>query len=171
VSVAVKGDPEITISDADRKVWFDTAMDLHQMQATANDVAELVQNAYAQFEQLQRQSRGQKLASGVQQSVEALQKEFDVLRRRVGLGGGPGGGGGFGGGTENVRGRIGQLKNAIQGSTALPTSTQLMQVREVKAALPLVIDQANGVAAKLPGLVKEMLGAGAIFPALKAVPK
>ena len=34
-----------------------------------------------------------------------------------------------------------------------------MQIREVKAALPLVIDQANAAAAKMPGLVKEMLGA------------
>jgi len=167
VSVAVKGDPEITISDADRKVWHGTAMDLHQVQAKANDAAELVQNAYAQFQQLQQQSKGQKLAAGVQQSVDALQKEFDVLRRRLGLAGG----GGFGANTENVRGRIGQLKNQIQGSTALPTNTQLMQVREVKAALPIVIDQANAVAAKLPGLVKEMLGAGAIFPALKPVAK
>jgi len=137
------------------------------VQAKANDAAELVQNAYAQFQQLQQQSKGQKLAAGVQQSVDALQKEFDVLRRRLGLAGG----GGFGGNTENVRGRIGQLKNQIQGSTALPTNTQLMQVRAVKAALPIVIDQANAVAAKLPGLVKEMLGAGAIFPALKPVAK
>jgi hypothetical protein len=35
----------------------------------------------------------------------------------------------------------------------------------------VVIDQANAVAAKMPGLVKEMLGAGAIFPALKPIPK
>jgi len=41
----------------------------------------------------------------------------------------------------------------------------------VKAALPVVIDQANAVAAKLPGLVKEMLGAGMIFPALKPISK
>ena len=46
-----------------------------------------------------------------------------------------------------------------------------MQIREVKAALPQVIDQANAAAGKMPGLVKEMLGAGAIFPALKPVPK
>ena len=47
---------------------------------------------------------------------------MEAVRRRLGLGGGQGGGGGFGGGTENVRGRIGQLKGAIMGSTALPTT-------------------------------------------------
>ena len=170
VSVAVKGDPEIAITDADRKIWFDSAMDLHQMQARANEAAELVQNANAQLQQLQQQSKGQTLAPTVKTSVESLQKEFEVLQRRLGLGG-TGGGGGFGGGNENVRGRIGHHKNAIQGWTALPTDTQLMQIREAKAALPLVIDQANAAAAKLPGLVKEMVGAGAIFPVLKPVAK
>ena len=56
-------------------------------------------------------------------------------------------------------------------ATSVPTNTQLMQIREVKAALPLVIDQANASVAKLPALVKEMLGAGAIFPAIKPVSK
>ena len=56
-------------------------------------------------------------------------------------------------------------------ATAMPTNTQLMQIREVKAALPGVIDQANAVVAKVPGLVKDMVGAGALFPAIKPVPK
>jgi hypothetical protein len=97
-----------------------------------------------------------------------LGKEMDSARRRLGL---MGGGGGFGGNPENVRGRIGQLKGAIIGSTAVPTNTQLQQIREAKAALPIVIDQANAIAAKMPGLVKEMLGAGAIFPTLKPITK
>jgi photosystem II stability/assembly factor-like uncharacterized protein len=173
VDVSVKGDPEIAITDADRKVWFDTAMDLHQLQEKANTVAELVQNANAQLQTLTQQTRGATLAPNVKTQLDAVTKDMEAVRRRVGLGGGgPGeGGGGFGGGNENVRGRIGQLKGSIMGSTSLPTNTQLMQIREVKAALPGVIDQANAVAAKLPGLIKDMLGAGAIFPALKPVGK
>ena len=46
-----------------------------------------------------------------------------------------------------------------------------MQIREVKAQLPGLIDQANAVVAKVPGLVKDMIGAGALFPAIKPVPK
>ena len=171
ITVAVKGDPEITISDADRKIWYDTAMDLHQLQTKANETAEMVQNANIQLTLLQQQTRNQTLAPAVKQSFDNVTKEMEAVRRRLGLGGGQGGGGGFGGGSENVRGRIGQLKGAIMGSTSLPTNTQLMQIREVKAALPQVIDQANAAAGKMPGLVKEMLGAGAIFPALKPVPK
>ena len=126
--------------------------------------------ANAQLQQLQNQTRNQTLAPNVKQSLDGVVKEMEVVRRRLGLGG-QGGGGGFGGNTENVRGRIGQLKGAIIGSTSVPTNTQLQQIREVKAALPVVIEQANAVAAKLPALVKEMLGAGAIFPALKPIAK
>jgi photosystem II stability/assembly factor-like uncharacterized protein len=173
VNIAVAGDPDIKISDADRKVWFDTAVDLQQLQQKANDAAELVQNANAQLQQLQQPTlqqptRNQSLAPGVKQSLDNMSKEMEIARRRLGL---TGGGGGFGGNPENVRGRIGQLKGAIIGSTSVPTNTQLQQIREAKAALPIVIDQANAIAAKLPALVKEMIGAGAIFPTLKPVGK
>ncbi|MFM8532062.1 MAG: hypothetical protein ACKOEC_00455 [Acidimicrobiia bacterium] len=56
-------------------------------------------------------------------------------------------------------------------STSMPTNTQMMQIREIKAALPGLIDQANAAAAKVPALVKELVGNGAIFPAIKPVPK
>jgi hypothetical protein len=133
----------------------------------------MVQNANAQLTLLQQQSKGQTLPATAKQNLDALAKEFEGLRRRLGLagGGGPGGGGGFGGGNENVRGRIGQLKGAVMGATMLPTNTQLMQIREVKAAFPVLIDQANSAVARLPALVKEMVGGGALFPALKPVPK
>jgi photosystem II stability/assembly factor-like uncharacterized protein len=174
VDVGVKGDPEISITDADRRLWQSAALDLHQMQAKANDVAEMVQNANAQLTLLQQQTKGVTLSASAKQSLDGLGKELETARRRLGLGGGGpggGGGGGFGGGNENVRGRIGQLKGAIMASTSVPTATQMMQIREVKAALPLVIDQSNAAVAKLPALVKEIVGSGAMFPALKAVPK
>ena len=46
-----------------------------------------------------------------------------------------------------------------------------MQIREIKAALPGLIDQANAVVAKVPGLVKDLVGNGAMFPAIKPVQK
>ena len=57
--------------------------------------------------------------------------------------------------------------DCIMGSSDI----QMMQVREVKAALPGLIDQANAVVAKVPGLVKDLIGNGSMFPAIKPVPK
>jgi len=42
IDVSVKGDPQIQITDADRKIWHDTAKDLHDLQGKANEVAEMV---------------------------------------------------------------------------------------------------------------------------------
>jgi photosystem II stability/assembly factor-like uncharacterized protein len=170
IDVVVKGDPEISITDADRRMWFDTARELHQLQSKANEVAEMVQNAFAQVQMIQQQTKDANLSANQKQQLDAVVKEFETVRRRLGLGQ-QGGGGGFGGGNENLRGRFGQLKGQIMGSTALPTNTQMMQVREVRAALPGLIDQANAAVAKVPGLVKDLIGAGAIFPAIKPVPK
>jgi len=170
IDVAVKGDALIEITDADRRAWHDTARDLHALQLKANDVAEMVQNAFAQVQLLQQQTRGQTLAPNVKQQLDNLVKEFETVRRRLGLGQ-QGGGGGGGGNTENLRGRIGQLKGQVMQSTAVPTNTQMMQVRDVRGQLPGLIDQANAVVAKVPALVKEMVGGGALFPAIKPVPK
>ena len=170
IDLTVKGDPEITITDADRRVWFDTARELHQLQAKANDVAEMVQNAFAQVQILQQQTRSANLAPNAKQELDNVVKEFEAVRRRLGLGQ-QGGGGGFGGNTENLRGRFGQVKGQVMASTATPTNTQMMQIREIRAALPGLIDQANAVVAKVPGLVKDLVGNGAIFPAIKPVPK
>jgi hypothetical protein len=62
IDITVKGDPEIQITDADRKMWHDTAADLHQLQGKATEAAEMVQTAYAQLTMLQQQTRGATLA-------------------------------------------------------------------------------------------------------------
>src|SRR5688500_8427119 len=170
IDVAVKSDPLIQITDMDRRTWFETARDLHDLQAKANDVAEMVQTAFAQVQLLQQQTRSQTLAPNVKQELDNVVKEFEAVRRRLGLGQ-QGGGGGFGGNTENLRGRIGQMKGQVMASTALPTNTQLMLIREMRAQLPGLIDQANAVVAKVPGLVKTMVGSGTLFPPIKPVPK
>ena len=48
-TVRVAGDPEIPISDADRKTMFDTATTLHRLQATANEAADAVRDLSSQI--------------------------------------------------------------------------------------------------------------------------
>lgn len=167
VNVTVKGDAAITISDADRRTWFDAAKGLHDLQTQANGAAETVQNASAQMRLLEQQTRSATIPPDVKKSMDTLNAELRRLRTRLGLGGGPGEGGGFGGGNENVRGRIGQLKGAIMGSTSTPTTTQVAQIREVRAALPKVLEDAEAAGKKMPGLVRDLIGAGVIFTPAK----
>ena len=164
VNVTVRGDADIRITDADRKTWFDTAKGLHDLQSEANAAAQVVQDASAQMTLLTQQTRNATIPPGVKSSMDSLTTELERLRRRLGLGGG---GGGFGGGAENVRGRIGQLKGAIMGSTSVPTTTQMAMIREVRAALPKVIEDANAAGRKIPGLVRDLIGAGVVFTPVK----
>ena len=161
VSVAVKGDPEITISESDRRTWFEAAKSLHDLQQQANGAAEIVQNASAQMRVLEQQTRGATLPPGVKKSMDDLSAELEGLRGRLGLAGG------FGGNPQNVRGRIGQLKGAIMGATAVPTVTQTAQIREVRAALPKVIEDASAAGRKMPALVRDLIGAGVVFTPVK----
>ena len=170
IDVAVKGDPDIRITELERRTWFETARDLHDLQQKANDVATMVQTAFAQVQLVQQQTRDSKLSGDAKTQLDNLVKEFETLRRRLGLGQ-QGGGGGFAANAENLRGRFGQLKGSVMAATAVPTNTQMMQIREARAALPGLIDQANTAVAKLPGLIKDLIGNGAMFPPVKPIPK
>jgi hypothetical protein len=166
VNVVVTGDRDIQITEANRRTWYDTAVSLHQMQRRANDVADVVNDAWTQFQSLQQQTKNRTVPDGLKSRMEALTKELEGVRRQLGLGGGGGpggGGGGFGGGNENVRGRIGQLKGSLMGSTALPTAVQLRQYKELQGALPKLETNAKAAAAKVAPLAKDLVNAGALF--------
>jgi hypothetical protein len=59
------------------------------------------------------------------------------------------------------------LKGAVMGATAVPTATQTAQVRELRAALPRVVDDANAAGRRVPELVRDLLSAGVIFTPVK----
>lgn len=159
VSIVVSGDRDIQITDADRRTWYETAMSLHDMQRQANRVAESVNEAWRQFDAMRGQLKGRSVPKELQARVDGLGKELEGVRRRLGLGGG---GGGFGN-TQNVRGRIGQLKGQIMASTSLPTDTQMRQYKELQAAWPQVEDEAKAAVSKVAPLARELVSAGLLF--------
>ena len=53
------------------------------------------------------------------------------------------------------------------GSTSAPTTTQTALIREVRAALPKVVEDANAAGRRVPELVRDLLSAGAIFTPAK----
>ena len=148
-TVRVAGDPDIQITDADRRTHHDTALALHEMQRTAGEAADAVTALGEQLRALRELvSRSAESPAAVKAALDDVDRRLAGLRRRLGVGGpGPGGGGGgfggFGGGQANVRGRLGQLKNQIMASTSLPTETQMRQAREAREDLAKAIEEAN----------------------------
>jgi hypothetical protein len=157
VTVVVTGDRDIQITDADRKVWHDTALALHQMQRRANDLADTVNDAWSQVQTLQQQTRNRTVPANAKGQLEAITKELEGVRRRLGLGGGGFGGGGFGGGNENVRGRIGQVKGGIMAATAHPTDVQMRQLKELQAALPKLEADVKTAVTKIAPLARDLV--------------
>jgi hypothetical protein len=166
-SFSLAGDPEIKISDEDRRVLFNTAMELHRLQKTANEGANALTRAGEQFAAAQRALRDNSGApEALKKGVEETDKKLEAVRRKFGIGGGGGGGGGMGGpggARENVRGQIGQLKNAVMASTSKPTDVQTKQAARLRGDLEKAIEEANAFLGGLPALYRE-LADKSIFP-------
>ncbi len=168
VNVRVEGDPDIQITDADRRTHFDTAMALHSLHGTMNEAADLVTDMDRQLTSVNDALKGQPSALGsLKSAIDDLKKQVDGLKPRLGVGDG----GGFGFNPANVRGRVGQLKGAIMGSTSLPTETQTRMIGETRTVSAKVIDEVNAAVGKFPALYKELANSG-IYPApLKPIGK
>ena len=168
-TVRVNGDPEMPMTDADRRTLHDTALGLHQLQQIANSAAEAVTTLGPQVQAAEAmlKAAGNGSATG---AIGDLNTRLADLRRRLGVGtggggqGGGGGGGGFGGQQQNVRGQIGQLKGQIMGSTSLPTTQQVRTAGELREDMLKLIQETNDLIASVPALY-DKLGAAGLKPA------
>jgi photosystem II stability/assembly factor-like uncharacterized protein len=169
VNVRVQGDPEIQITDADRKTHFDTVLALHTLQGTMNEAADVVLDMNKQITAINEALKGQSDVPGsLKATLDGLGTQVNDLRTRLGV---AEGGGGFGGGPTNVRGRVGQLKGQIMNSTSLPTETQVRVSGEVRTLASKVIDDVNAAVAKFPSLYKELAASGMYPMPLKPIGK
>jgi FlgD Ig-like domain len=165
-SVTVQGDPEIIISEDDRRAWFNSLMDLHKMQKTVNEAAEKVTTLNDRIKAMQQAVKDNANASAdLKKKVDDLAKKFAPVGRRFGVGeGNPFETGNFDRINENLRFRVGGLKGSIMGSTSRPTETQARQLPEARALLDKTVQEANTLLAEMAALSKEMAENG-IYPA------
>jgi photosystem II stability/assembly factor-like uncharacterized protein len=195
-SVRVNADPDMPITDAERRTWHDTAMSLHDMQKIANDAAAAVSALGSQVQAVEALSRSAtNVSAAAKAAITDAQTKLADLRRRLGLnpppaiapgseaapyeanqgpggagagagGGGGGGGGGFGGQQQNVRGQIGQTKGQVMGSTSMPTAQQIRIAGEQREDLTKVVADTNALIAAVPALY-DTLGAPNLKPAAR----
>jgi photosystem II stability/assembly factor-like uncharacterized protein len=170
VNVRVAGDPEIQITDADRRTHYDAALMLHTLQGTANEAADVVIDVDRQLKSIGDALKGQSnVPSSLTSTLADLTKQIETLRPKLGVQT-EGAGGGFGN-PNNVRGRVGQLKGAVMGSTSAPTETQTRMAGETGAALTKVIDEVNAVIGTMSTLYKELASSGMYPMPLKPIGK
>ena len=154
-TIAVRGDPEITIADADRKTYFDLQVELHRLHAQANETAEKLVEANDQLNAIRERMRDSTKASAAERTTwREFITPFDSARRAFGVAGG----GGFGG-PPNMRTLASGLKGQLMAATALPTATQIRRIEALRVDLPKAIAEANAVLARV-GEVRRTVAAG-----------
>ena len=167
-TVRVSGDKDMPMTDAERKTWHDTALNLHDLQRLANTAGETVNTLATQLTAAESlvKAASNAPASAKSALADANTKLAD-LRRRLGLNqpqGGGGGGGGFGGQQQNVRGQLGQVKGQLMGSTSMPTAQQIRIAGELREDMTKVIADVNELINAIPAIY-DALGASGVKPA------
>ncbi|MEW5917684.1 MAG: glycosyl hydrolase, partial [Gemmatimonadota bacterium] len=155
-TIAVRPDPEITIADADRKAWFDLQMELHRLQAQANEIAEKLVQANEQLSAARERMRDTtKVSAAERASWREFVTQFDSSRRAFGVAGG----GGFGG-PPNMRTLANGLKGQVMQVTALPTATQVRRIDALRVDLPKAIAEANAVLGRVSEIRRSVTAGG-----------
>jgi hypothetical protein len=154
-TIAVRGDAEIAVTDADRRLHYEAGMELHRLQSTANAAAERLATAYEQLAPVRAATRDTaKVPAAVLATWRTFSTQLDSLRRTFGVSGG--GGGGFAAQLASPRTRATRLKSAILGATAAPTATQMATLTQVREEIPRTVEQVSALLAQLPALWKAL---------------
>ncbi|HTL45941.1 MAG TPA: hypothetical protein VL262_16505 [Vicinamibacterales bacterium] len=149
----VTSDPQVVLTEAQRKQLFDEAMELHQLQKGATDAASRVTSLNRQTNEIAQSLESKSdVPAEVKTSFEAFRKEVNGMAPKYAAGGGRGG---FGRGNAEptVLGKLTQAKNGLMGGM-WPTEQTLKSYREAKAETPKAVADANALFAKA-----KMLGA------------
>jgi hypothetical protein len=100
--IKIVADPEIQMTDVQRKRYNDILMDLHDMQRKGAPVQQALNSLYSQMTDVAAKVKdATSMPAAVKTQFEAFNKEFDAVRVKFGVpqaagGGGRGGGGGAG---------------------------------------------------------------------------
>jgi hypothetical protein len=150
-------DPAIQMTDAQKKRYFEIAMDLHDLQRRGDQMAGALNPFYAQMtDAASKIGAASNVPSAVKAQFDMLNKDFDAVRVKFGVPQGAGGGGGRGGGggggrggggpsPENLAGRVAALKTQILAFWELPGDALLKQYGDLKIALPKAMAETNAL--------------------------
>ncbi len=171
-SIQIVMDPAVTLTGAARQRWNAILMDLHDVQRRGTQAQTQLGALDVQLrDAASKLNAAPNVPASVKGQFEALQKEFDAVRVKFGVGssdttaapaagrggggggrggrgGGRGGAAGGGGNSANLLERASTIKAAIGGIWELPSDAMMKRYTDVKVALPAAIAQANVVVAR-----------------------
>jgi photosystem II stability/assembly factor-like uncharacterized protein len=143
----VVADPEVTLTEVERKKMFDMAMEMHELQRRGTEAAAGMGPLNARLAELAKDvGTKAELPADLKAAVESLQKEVAALAPKLTLPavGGRGGGGRGGGAGDSLVARVGQAKTGLM-ATLPPTEITMRAYADAKAQLPKAIAEANSL--------------------------
>jgi photosystem II stability/assembly factor-like uncharacterized protein len=149
----VMSDPQVVLTDAERKKLFDMAMEVHELQRRATEAGAGVGSLNTRLPELSKEAQGKTdVPADLKTSIETLQKEVATLAPKLVLQGGGrgfgGGGGGRGGAAnDNLAARLALAKNGLMGGM-WPTETVMKAYADAKVDVPKAIAEANSLFAR-----------------------
>ncbi len=152
----VTADPEVALTQVERKKMFDMAVELHDLQRRAGGAGRNLTAIDRQLPELAKTIAGRTdIPADVKTSFEALQKESSALVTKLvppaGGRGGFQGGGGRGGADASLIGRLGTAKNVLMGGMPV-TSQALKAYDETRTQVPKALADADALVAKASAL-------------------
>jgi hypothetical protein len=148
----VTADPEVVLTDAERRKMFDMAMELHELQRRGTEAANAIVPLGPRMAELSKEIEGRTdLPADLKASFDAVNKELTALAPRISPPAGGRGGFGGGGAPTSPVARLAQAKNALMG-TMWPTEQILRAYTDSKAELPRLIAEAQGLLTKASAL-------------------
>ncbi|MEO6236362.1 MAG: hypothetical protein ABIQ52_05140, partial [Vicinamibacterales bacterium] len=147
--LSVAGDPDVALTEAQRKQLFEMAFEMHELQKRATHAAAGVASLTRQMTQLTTDIAAKTdVPADVKAAFESLKTDTAAMATKLPAGGGGGGRGGGGGGRgaadTSVMGRIGQAKNGASGGL-WPTSMTMKAYADAKVDGPKAIADANAL--------------------------
>jgi hypothetical protein len=151
----VMGDPEVVLTEAERKRMYDMAMELHGLQRRANDLIATVSPLNSQMAAVLKQVNAKTdIPADVKSQVETLSKDVAALATKLvpqGGGRGGGGGGGRGGADPSPVARAGQAKNGLMAGM-WPTQATMNAYNEAKTGMPVLFNDAAALVTRAQAL-------------------
>ena len=144
-------DPEVALTELDRRKMFDMAMEMHELQKRGAAIATSVQALQRQATEIASAIGGRSdVPADVKTSFEAFNKELTSLAPKFAApAGGRGGGGGRGGAPtgDQPMARAAQAKNGLMATIPLTEQTTRAYT-DAKTQMPKAVSEANALFAK-----------------------
>jgi hypothetical protein len=151
----VAADPEVVLTQVERKKLFDMAMEMHELQRRTSEFNAALSPFSTRVGEVAKEVAAKSdIPADVKSSLEALQKDLTALVAKVAPPAGGGRGFGFGGGATTPPSpvaRLGVAKNGLMGGM-LPTQATINAYNEAKVEVPKVIAEVNALLSRAAGV-------------------